>query len=149
MWPVHKWQSQKIKPRSRSASRFSSHIAQLHKDLYFTALELSSTRGYFFLKDFVFPPTHFDPYISLLMAGRIIMRRQHSVLSSCSTDGTVPKQCTLYKSIPDTQCSTLECCILSHPVQDFHFKKINPNFSGSVTYIPHHQAWRLLYYMAC
>lgn len=55
---------------------------------------------------------------------------------------TVPRQCNLYKSVPDTLlyfavCNS-ECCILSHPVPHLHFRKINPNFSGSVTYVPHH-----------
>lgn len=131
--------------------RFSSHIAQLHKDLYFTALELSSTRGYFFLKDFVFPLAHFDPYISLLMAERIIMRNNTQLWAHAVLMGTVPRQCTLYKSIPDTQCSN--SWVLHSkppPVQDFHFKKLNPNFSGSVTYATHiTKPWRLLYYMAC
>lgn len=36
-----------------------------------------------------------------------------------------------------TMCTAV-CCILNHPIPDLHFKKINLNFSGSVTYMPHH-----------
>lgn len=136
--------------------------------LYDIAPECSSTRGYFSSETatrFLLPT--FDPYISL--PGKIVMKRQCPVLSSCGIltvnnehfryishtqkkkidSQDCPRQCNLYKSVPDTLlcftvCITL-CCILRHPGPDF--KKINPNSRSSVTYMPHHLAKGLLYHL--
>lgn len=100
----------------------------------------------------------FDPYISL--PEKIVMRRQYSVLSSCGIliinnghfryishknidSQDCPRQCNLYKSIPDT----LLCFTKYTTGPDLYFKKINPNFTSSVTYIPHHVAHALLYHL--